>query len=132
MAAELKRSPKNNAWAGMFGVKDWYSQSKSQLGKKRPLTYELSNFGNLKVISVPESPRDPESPILKLEKMLVSQCGSVTGPVFCCNCISIADGPLTATLTWQKGSIEEKMVDDMARYLSRKLLAGFEGIIPLQ
>lgn len=126
MTAELLRSPKNNAWAGMFGVKDWYSQSRAQLGKKRPLTYELSSFGNLKVVDVAE---DTEKNALKLEKMIVSQCGSVTGPVFCCNCISIAGGPITVSLTWQKGSLEEKMIDGMAAYLERRLLAGFgDGI----
>ena len=57
----------------MFEVSDWYSQSRAQLGKKRPLTYELSNFGNLKVL---DSRQDPEDAVLKLERMLVSQCGS--------------------------------------------------------
>lgn len=73
MVAELARSPKNNAWAGMFGISDWYSQSRAQLGKKRPLTYELSNLGNLKVMDSVQTTKDAP---LKLDKMLVSQCGS--------------------------------------------------------
>ncbi|KAK0123963.1 hypothetical protein ONS95_008951 [Cadophora gregata] len=126
MAAELARSPKNNVWAGMFGVSDWYSQSRAQLGKKRPLTYEISNLGNLKVVD-PE--RDIKGTGLKLERMLVSQCGSVTGPVFCCNCVSIAGGPMTMTLTWQKGSMEERMIEDMARYLESRLMTGFDEVV---
>ncbi|KAH9205629.1 hypothetical protein DL95DRAFT_490398, partial [Leptodontidium sp. 2 PMI_412] len=128
MVAELARCPKNNAWAGMFGVSDWYSQSRAQLGKKRPLTYELSNLGNLKVLGPTQ---DSKVAPLTLEKMLVSQCGSVvTGPVFGCNCISIAGGPMTITLTWQKGSIEEDMVEAMAKYLETRLLTGFEEVVP--
>ena len=57
----------------MFEVSDWYSQSRAQLGKKRPLTYELSNFGNLEVLGSKQGPQDSA---LKLERMLVSQCGS--------------------------------------------------------
>ncbi|PVH71985.1 hypothetical protein DL98DRAFT_86411 [Cadophora sp. DSE1049] len=127
MAAELARSPKNNAWAGMFGVSDWYSQSRAQLGKKRPLTYELSNFGNLKVLDPTQNEKDA---VLKIERMLVSQCGSVTGPVFCCNCVSITGGPMTMTLTWQKGSMEEKMIEDMAKYLESRLMTGFDEVVP--
>ncbi|CZR70228.1 uncharacterized protein PAC_20129 [Phialocephala subalpina] len=123
MAAELARSPKNNVWAGMFGVTDWYTQSRGQLGKKRALTYELSNFGNLKVLDS----KGLEGP-LKLEKMLVSQCGSVTGPVFGCNSISIAGGPMTITFTWQKGSMKEKLIEDMAAYVDRRMEEGFDAI----
>lgn len=123
MAAELARSPKNNVWAAMFGVKDWYAPSLRQLGKKRALTYELSNFGNLKILDS----KGLEGP-LKLEKMLVSQCGSVTGPVFGCNSISIAGGPMTITFTWQKGSMDEKLVEDMAAYLKGRMKEGFDAI----
>ncbi|KAH7324096.1 hypothetical protein BKA65DRAFT_436364 [Rhexocercosporidium sp. MPI-PUGE-AT-0058] len=129
MAAELARSPKNNVWAGMFGVSDWYTQSRAQLGKKRPLTYELSSFGNLKVV---DPTQDLKSTRLILDKMLVSQCGSVTGPVFGCNCVSIAGGPMTITLTWQKGSMEEKMIEDMAKYLRSRLLNGLDEFVPKQ
>lgn len=123
MAAELARSPKNNVWAGMFGVTDWYTQSRGQLGKKRALTYELSSFGNLKVLDN----KGLEGP-LKLEKMLVSQCGSVTGPVFGCNAISIAGGPMTITFTWQKGSIDQELIEDMAAFLKRRMEGGFDAI----
>jgi hypothetical protein len=118
MAAELARSPKNNVWAGMFGIDDWYGPSLSQLGKKRALTYELSNFGNVEVI---ESDKLQDSP-LSLEKVLVSQCGSVTGPVFC------QGGPMTITLTWQKGSVEEDIINNFAEYLTERLLADFDSV----
>ena len=70
LAAELSRCPKNNVWAGMFGVDDWYEPSLKQLGKKRALTYELSNFGMVKIV---ESLGASEHAHLRLEKMLVSQ-----------------------------------------------------------
>jgi len=110
----------------MFGVKDWYGPSKAQLGRKRPLTYEVSSFGNLKIV---DNAQAVEGVPLQLEKVLVSQSGSVTGPVFCCNCVSIVDGPFTATLTWQKGSIEEKMIDELTEYLNSRFLTGFDHIV---
>lgn len=121
MAAEISRSPKNNLWASMFGIEDWYGPSLGQLGKKRGLTYELSNFGNVKVVDSAEAENSP----LRLEKVFVSQCGSVTGPLFGCNSVSIPGGPLTITLVWQKGAMEEHILTDMAKYLTERLLAGF-------
>lgn len=120
--AELERTPKNNVWALMFGDFDWYALSKSQLGKKRSLTYELPNLGNLKMFETPEL---QENSLLKLEKVLVSQCGSVTGPVVMVNCVSIPGGPLTITLSWQKGNCEEQLINNMAAYLGRRLEEGF-------
>ncbi|KFY87915.1 hypothetical protein V498_06968 [Pseudogymnoascus sp. VKM F-4517 (FW-2822)] len=124
MAAELKISPKNNMWAAMFGIDDWYGSSLGQIGKKRGLTYELSNFGNVKVVDNVET----DSSSLRLEKVFVSQCGSVTGPLFGCTSVSIPGGPLTMTLVWQKGGMEEQMVSGMAKYLTERLLAGFDSV----
>jgi hypothetical protein len=120
--AELKRTPKNNVWAGMFGDIDWYEQAKSQLGKKRALTYELSNVGSQKMFETPEL---QVNSLLKLEKVLLSQCGSVTGPVLSVNCLSTHGGPLTITLAWQKGACEEQLINNMTAYLRRRLMEEF-------
>lgn len=39
---------------------------------------------------------------------------------------------MTITLTWQKGSMEETMVEDMAEYLKSRLLTGFDWVLPKQ
>jgi hypothetical protein len=122
MKAELDRSPRNNVWAGMFGDIDWYAQAKGQLGQRRALTYELSNVGNQNMF---QSPELQANSLLKLEKAVISQCGSVTGPVIAVNCISTLGGPLTATLAWQKGSCEESLIDSMVVDLHRRLTGGF-------
>lgn len=126
MKAELSRAPKNNVWAGMFGDIDWYAQAKGQLGQKRALTYELSNVGNQKIFKTPEL---QASSLLQLEKAIISQCGSVTGPVIAVNCISTLGGPLTVTLAWQKGSCEESLIDSMVVFLRRRLTEDFEDAV---
>ncbi|KAL3421681.1 hypothetical protein PVAG01_05837 [Phlyctema vagabunda] len=118
---ELARCPKNNAWAVMFGVKDWYAPSLAQLGKKRALTYEHSNLGN---IIIEENGENVIGRKLELEKLVASQCGSVTGPVFGCNAISLVDGPLTVTVTWQKGAMDEDMGYKLVEYLTNRLMNG--------
>ncbi|TVY23471.1 Acyl-CoA ligase [Lachnellula hyalina] len=126
LTAELVRCPKNNLMAGMIGVDDWYSSSKRQLGQKRALTFGISNLG---VVGGVEDVA--ENAILRLEKMVISQCGSVTGPVFGFNSASIPGGPLAITLTWQKGVVEEKFFDEMAKYLSRRLMSGLKELSEL-
>ncbi|OKL58493.1 hypothetical protein UA08_06362 [Talaromyces atroroseus] len=125
MSAELKRAPKNNIWAALFGDIDWYAQAKAQIGKKRALTYEVSNVGSQKMFETLEL---QEKSLLRLEKMVVSQCGSVSGPVVAVSCISTPGGPLTITLAWQKGSCEDKLINDMAAYLSSRLVEDFGGV----
>jgi hypothetical protein len=184
MAAELARCPKNNVLAGMVGIEDWYGPSLSQLGKKRALTYGISNFGCVPVVEPTGESKDAP---LRLEKMIASQyvflrailfifhtirrefyavdlfcldalkcmhlssrnsislfffsfdvtaadrksqrCGSVTGPGFGFNSISIPGGPLTITLTWQKGVVEEQFMDRLATYLSRRLMLDFKNCV---
>jgi Alcohol acetyltransferase len=126
MSAELKRTPKNNVWASLFGDNiDWYAQAKGQLGKKRALTYEVSNVGSQRMFETQEL---QDESLLKLEKMAVSQCGSVAGPVVAVNCISTPGGPLTITLAWQRGSCEEQLINDMVAYLSNRLVEDFEDV----
>jgi hypothetical protein len=57
------------------------------------------------------------------------RCGSVTGPGFGFNSISIPGGPLTITLTWQKGVVEEQFMDRFATYLSRRLMLDFKNCV---
>jgi hypothetical protein len=70
MAAELARSPKNNIFAGMVGVKDWYSISEGQLGTKRAVSFGMSNLGS---VAISEPPKKSEDVPLKLEKVIISQ-----------------------------------------------------------
>ncbi|TVY87821.1 Acyl-CoA ligase [Lachnellula willkommii] len=126
LAAELAGCPKNNLMVAMIGVDDWYSSSRSQLGQKRALTFGISNLG---VVGGVEDVA--EGATLRLEKMVISQCGSVTGPVFGFNSASIPGGPLAITLTWQKGVVEEEFFNEMATYLSRRLMSGLKELSEL-
>lgn len=37
---------------------------------------------------------------------------------------------MTMTLTWQKGSMEGKMIEDMAKELKSRLMTGFDAFAP--
>lgn len=81
---------------------------------KRGGTYELSNVG---VADFGAGNED-----LRLEKLVFSQCGMVTGPVIGLSVVSVKEGPLVITIGWQDGALEEEFVKGLATFLKERLI----------
>ncbi|TVY48858.1 putative 4-coumarate--CoA ligase [Lachnellula occidentalis] len=120
LTAELARCPKNNLMAGILGL---FEKPIGAEARTYIWDIELGVVGGVEDVA--------ENAMLRLEKMIISQCGSVTGPVFGFNSASIPGGPLAITLTWQKGVVEEEFFDEMAKYLSRRLMSGLKELSDL-
>lgn len=85
---------------------------------KRSVTYEISNVG---LVELPKA--ESEKGKVLLERLIFSQCGSVTGAAFGCSVISVARGPLTLCLHWQEHAVDEQLMEEAHKYLIRRLLA---------
>ncbi|KAJ2985994.1 hypothetical protein NUW58_g5243 [Xylaria curta] len=111
MRAELERFPKGNVWGEISGIEDLAAHCRSQMGKAREYTYELSNLG---ASTGGPFPSVNSSPKITLEKLLFTQNGTVTGQALGFNCASVVGGPFTIGITWQEGIVEETLVDTIS------------------
>lgn len=85
------------------------------MNKGRGATYELSNIGVIDMKSA-EAKGDVEC-----QKLVFTQCGMVVGPAIGCGVVSVKDGMLVLSLTWQEGAVEEELVAQLKAYLERRL-----------
>lgn len=113
MATKVREFPHGCMAVQLSRIQDLLSHCRNQSGKQRQYTYELSNLG-LSSNVVP-----PKGSGLKLEKVFFTQCGMVTGPAIGFNCVSVRGGPLTISITWQQGVVEESLIEQVARDLER-------------
>jgi hypothetical protein len=79
----------------------------SKIGKPRGETYELSNVGSLK--------NEGGEGKWKIDRDIFSQSGMGTGAPVAFNIASVGGGPMSISVTWLQGDIEEKLVDELAR-----------------
>ena len=99
-------------------IEDMMSHCHNQGGTKWQYTYELSNLGSTSEIIAPEDSG------LELEKLVFTQCGIVAGPAMAFNCASTKGGPLVIGITWEKGIIEETIIEQVAKELETRLGCG--------
>ncbi|KAK7211637.1 hypothetical protein V2G26_018815 [Clonostachys chloroleuca] len=86
------------------------------LGKRRTKSYEISNLG------VGQNPTaDPDAKPMVLQRLMMTQSGSVTGHAFSVNCASVIGGPLTLSITWSNGVVEDELIKSLSLYLKRSL-----------
>lgn len=115
IATKVKQFPHGSMFTHLDGVKDLLSLCQSQAGTERIYTYELSNLGSAS--SVPNQPSDH----LKLDKLIFTQCGMVSGPAIGFNCASIRGGSFTISITWERGVVEESLIEQLAKDLELRL-----------
>ncbi|KAM6529774.1 Alcohol acetyltransferase [Fusarium falciforme] len=115
IATKVKQFPHGSMFTHLNGVKDLLSLYQSQAGTERLYTYELSNLGSAR--SVPTQPSDR----LKLDKLVFTQCGMVSGPAIGFNCASIPGGSFTISITWERGVVEESLIEQVAQDLELRL-----------
>lgn len=85
------------------------------LSRERAETYEISNLGVVRMNAV------PAQTAFKLEALLFSQCGMVTGAPIGCSVVNVEGGPLVITLCWQKGGVDDEIMFGLQRSLRGRL-----------
>ncbi|KAH8815028.1 alcohol acetyltransferase [Xylogone sp. PMI_703] len=101
-------------------VTDHVAACNAAMNRKRSTTYEISNVGVADF--GPSFPGDGKQ-VLRLEKLVFSQCGMVVGPAIGLSVVSLRDGPLVVSIGWQEGSLEEGFVTNMTSFLKERLLS---------
>lgn len=84
-------------------VSDHHEFYRKKLGKKRELTFELSNIGVIK-------PGATSSDSWRIEKAIFTQGAAVVGPALNVNVASVLEGPMSMTFSWQNKIVEESVV----------------------
>ncbi|KAI9640925.1 hypothetical protein NHQ30_010766 [Ciborinia camelliae] len=90
---------------------------REKLSEERSETYEISNLGVVKMNQVPEE----SSSTLRLDGLIFSQCGSVHGSPIGCNVANLEGGPLVISLTWQKGGVDDEIMEGLQNFLKSRL-----------
>jgi hypothetical protein len=91
----------------------------SRVGKTPSETYELSNVGALK--------NELEDEKWRIQRVIFTQSGMATGPAVGFNVASVAGGPLTISVSWLEGDIDESLVDELIKDVERGLRNIAEG-----
>ncbi|TGO66988.1 hypothetical protein BOTNAR_0050g00220 [Botryotinia narcissicola] len=98
-------------------IKDLEAYCLAGMSAERSETYELSNLGVVRFNKVLEVPS------LKLDGLIFSQCGMVFGAPIGCNVVNLEGGPLVICLTWQKGGVEDEVMEGLQKFLKIRLRA---------
>lgn len=119
IADELARVPSEGPLIlkAVSKINDYDQFCKEGIAKKRESTYELSNIGAVKLASDVLVLEEG----VKLENLIFTQCGMVVGPAIGCSVISVQKGPLTVSLHWQEGGVEQELMDGLKACLKRRL-----------
>lgn len=105
MAAETTKMPNDNLVGMIPYVSSIHNMYLSKMGKPRDNAYEVSNVGSLK--------NEDEEAQWKVGRVVFTQSGNATGAAFAFNVASVVGGPLTISVTWLEGDVEEKLVGDV-------------------
>jgi hypothetical protein len=110
----LATLPEDDITGLLAWVSDWFKRANKMQGKPRDTTWEVSNLG-----SMPCRPArtGAGNDGWKLRRSIFTQSGNAIGAAFDVNVSSVAQGPLTLTLTWQEGIVEGALMDGLAKDL---------------
>ncbi|OAL18696.1 hypothetical protein AYO22_10389 [Fonsecaea multimorphosa] len=102
----------------------------SQLGRRRDCSYEISNL----LAFQPSGPGRPTKRSAAVTEMVFCQPADALGPLLYFNVVSVADGPLTLTVTWQTGALaldsghEEEEEAAFVEMVCRSIESGFTRV----
>jgi len=119
MNAELAALPNDNLVGLIPYISNLHKMFESKIGKPREETYELSNVGVLKNESIEGRWR--------IERDVFSQSGMGTGAPVAFNVASVGGGPMSISVTWLQGDIEERLVDGLVKDVEFGLRCMGEG-----
>ncbi|KAN0093579.1 Alcohol acetyltransferase [Hyaloscypha variabilis] len=101
LAADMARMPTDNVAGLLPYAGSIHKMFLSKLGKPRDDTFQVSNIGAFKnAVGVGQ---------WRIERMFFTQCG-MAGSAFTFNATSVVGGPLSVSVTWMGGDIEEPLV----------------------
>ncbi|KAJ7117659.1 alcohol acetyltransferase [Mycena epipterygia] len=101
-----KRAAREEIGMLMFLFGNIAGYFRGQLGRKRGLTFELSNAGRVSPAA--------RAGKWRIRQMTFAQCNVVVGPALKLNAIADPTGALSVTLTWGDDAIEEALVESFA------------------
>ncbi|KAJ5620999.1 hypothetical protein N7510_004983 [Penicillium lagena] len=112
--SRLATLPEDDIIGLLAWVSDWFKRANEMQGKPRDTTWEVSNLG-----SMPCRPArtGAGNDGWTLRRSIFTQSGNAIGAAFAVNVSSVAQGPLTLTLTWQDGIVEGALMDGLAKDL---------------
>lgn len=120
-AARLASLPANDVTMLTKYVSNWNDFLRKKDGSPRNGSWEISNVG---VLSPGAAAADAGDAKYKITRVLFSNAGMPTGAAIGVNVVSVADGPLGISLSWQKDIVDDELVEYVASGL-RKLVDGF-------
>ncbi|EFQ99877.1 hypothetical protein MGYG_02889 [Nannizzia gypsea CBS 118893] len=105
--AVLSRRGKNSLTGMLKYAKDYVNELfLSKLGKEREKSFEVSNIGVFKADSDDQTETSP-----RIERMVFTQSANVFGCAISTSVITGADGCLVLGFSWQKGVVEDDLID---------------------
>ncbi|KAI5458709.1 alcohol acetyltransferase [Mariannaea sp. PMI_226] len=90
-------------------IPDWETFWKKKQGQQRDYSWEISNIGALK---------RPEDGRRKITRAMFTNGIIVAGPPLCLNVVSVPDGPLTLTISWNQDVVPEELMKGLLEDLS--------------
>ncbi|KAL8952927.1 MAG: hypothetical protein Q9222_001186 [Ikaeria aurantiellina] len=109
MRDELARCPRDTVIGLLPYISDPVNFYRKKFGRPREATFEVSN---LRVVSEAGT-----SDNWDLESMTFTQGAQPVAAAFSVNSVSVKDGPLRLTVTWQDGVVEERIIDAVVESL---------------
>lgn len=103
--------------AGMYLLKyvsDYQALFQDKLDKERGASFEVSNIGVFRGSGEDGGPR--------IGRMVFSQSASVAGPAFEVSVITGGDGCLVLTVGWQKGVVEDELIEAVIAAVRKELV----------
>lgn len=126
MTDEFDRVPKEGPQIlkAVSKITDFGKFCEHSMKGRREHTYELSNIGvhEFDVLELDEGHQASFDGGVALRKLVFTQCGMVAGPAIGCSVVTVKHGPLTLSLHWQQGIVEEKLMKALGRSLMERLL----------
>ncbi|CRG89499.1 hypothetical protein PISL3812_06535 [Talaromyces islandicus] len=83
-------------------LNNMHSWMKAKIGERRDSSYEVSNLLSFR----PQPPSSVSGPGCSVVGMVFAQPADATGAPLSFNIVSVANGPLVITVTWQAGALD--------------------------
>ena len=92
----------------------------SKVGLERGSSFEVSNVGVLKVDKSGDAVRGDD---VEIGRMVFSQSANVAGNAFQVSAVTGGDGGLVLAFSWQKGVVEDALVEKVMEMVRKEILA---------
>jgi hypothetical protein len=122
IAKRVASLPGNDTAALSKYVRNWNEFFQKKNGTQRPSSWEVSNVGVL----APDTDTAKDAKY-KITRILFSNAGMPTGAAVSLNVASVAGGSLGVALSWQERTVEDELVEYLAKGLQRLVESFCDG-----